>query len=111
MEIYLSTLENYLIPYPWGKYQVVILPPSFPFGGMENPLITFASPSVLVGDKSGISVIIHEMAHSWFGNLVTCNNWRNVWINEGITVFMEREVILLQFGEESYILDSMIGNS
>lgn len=57
---------------------------------MENPLVTFASPSIIVGDKSGVSVAIHEIAHSWFGNLVTCKNWRNLWINEGLTVYLER---------------------
>jgi len=56
------------------------LPPSFPFGGMENPRLTFASPSIMTGDKSGVGVAIHEIAHSWTGNLVTCRNWRNLWI-------------------------------
>ena len=58
----------------------MILPPSFPYGGMENPLLTFASPSIIVGDKSGVSVAIHEIAHSWTGNLVTCMNWTNFWL-------------------------------
>ncbi len=57
---------------------------------MENPLLTFANPTIIVGDKSGINVVIHEIAHSWTGNLVTCENWRNLWINEGLTVFLER---------------------
>lgn len=67
------------------------MPPSFPFGGMENPLLTFASPSIIVGDKSGTTVAIHEIAHSWTGNMVTCSNWTNLWINEGFTVFLERK--------------------
>jgi leukotriene-A4 hydrolase len=57
---------------------------------MENPLLTFANPTIIVGDKSGINVVIHEIAHSWTGNLVTCENWRNLWINEGLTRFLER---------------------
>lgn len=64
---------------------------SFPFGGMENPLLTFASPTIIVGDKSAVSVAIHEIAHSWTGNLVTCENWGNFWLNEGYTVFLERK--------------------
>lgn len=67
----------------WGVYKIVILPPSFPYGGMENPLLTFASPSIVVGDKSGTPVAIHEIAHSWTGNTVTCKDWSNTWINEG----------------------------
>lgn len=74
----------------WGVYKIVILPPSFPFGGMENPYLTFASPSIIVGDQSEVSVAIHEIAHSWTGNLVTCKNWTNLWLNEGFTVFLER---------------------
>lgn len=88
LELYLTTLETYTTPYEWGLYKVVIMPPSFPFGGMENPLVTFASPSIIAGDKSGISVAIHEIAHSWTGNLVTCKNWRNTWLNEGLTVYL-----------------------
>ncbi|EAR84706.2 peptidase M1 family aminopeptidase (macronuclear) [Tetrahymena thermophila SB210] len=111
LELYLQTLENYTIPYTWGNYQIVILPPSFPFGGMENPLVTFASPSIIVGDKSGVQVAIHEIAHSWFGNLVTLLNWRNVWINEGLTVYLERQANLILGGEDNYLIDSYVGNN
>lgn len=91
LPLHMANLEAYVGPYlysnsfhiRWGDYKIVILPPSFPFGGMENPLLTFASPSVIVGDKSGVSVAIHEMAHSWTGNTVTCINWSNFWLNEG----------------------------
>lgn len=68
------------------------MPPSFPYGGMENPLLTFASPSIIVGDKSQTSVVIHEMAHSWSGNLVSCKNWVHFFLNEGLTVFIEHKV-------------------
>ena len=86
-------IEEYTgVPYVWELYQIVILPPSFPFGGMENPLLTFASPTIIVGDKSAVTVANHEIAHSWSGNLVTNMNWDNFWLNEGFTVFLERKV-------------------
>ncbi len=78
LEEYLETVENYIgIPYDWEEYRLVIMPASFPFGGMENPLLTFASPSIITsnGEKSGVTVAIHEIAHSWTGNTVTCANW------------------------------------
>ena len=81
-----------LTDYIWGVYKLLILPPSFPFGGMENPLITFASPTIIVGDKSQVYVATHEICHSWTGNEVTCENWSNMWLNEGFTVFEERKV-------------------
>lgn len=110
LELYLDTLENYTIPYVWGSYKIVIMPPSFPFGGMENPLVTFASPSIITGDKSGVAVAIHEIAHSWTGNLVTCKNWRNLWINEGLTVYLERQTDMMLFGEDYYLVDATVGN-
>lgn len=88
----LSTAENYLTPYIWGNYSIIILPPSFPMGGMENPLLTFASPTIITADKSQVYVATHEIAHSWTGNDVTCENWSNMWLNEGFTVFEERKV-------------------
>ena len=93
-------MEDFLYPYEWGDYKVVILPPAFPLGGMENPLLTFASPSIIVGDKSNVDVATHEMAHSWSGNLVTNLNWSNFWLNEGATVFTERKVTAMQEGIE-----------
>lgn len=74
------------------------MPPSFPIGGMENPLLTFASPSIITGDKSGTSVAIHEIAHSWTGNMVTCGNWSSLWLNEGFTVFLERQGQIAIYG-------------
>ena len=78
-------------------------------GGMENPLLTFASPTVVVGDKSGVSVAIHEIAHSWTGNLVTCSSWENMWINEGFTVFLERKAIKKLFGVDYYLIEAYNG--
>uniref|UniRef100_A0A7S3K7S2 Peptidase M1 leukotriene A4 hydrolase/aminopeptidase C-terminal domain-containing protein n=1 Tax=Euplotes crassus TaxID=5936 RepID=A0A7S3K7S2_EUPCR len=100
LEDFLSEAERLTIPYEWGVYKLLILPPSFPFGGMENPLLTFASPAIVPGDKSSVDVAIHEIAHSWFGNLVTNNNWTNFWLNEGFTTFLERKTVRNIFGED-----------
>ncbi len=107
----LTTTEEMLIPYEWGDYKILILPPSFPFGGMENPLLTFASPSIIVGDKSSVDVANHEIAHSWTGNLVTNMNWDNFWLNEGFTVFVERHVDWKLKGETFYKVASLVGNA
>lgn len=80
-------------PYRWGKYDVLIAPPSFPIGGMENPRLTFATPTILAGDKSLVSLIAHEMAHSWSGNLVTNATWNDLWLNEGFTTYFERRIM------------------
>jgi leukotriene-A4 hydrolase len=69
---------------------MLVLPPSFPFGGMENPLLNFISPTVVTGTKSQVYVVIHEIAHSWTGDSVTMNNWEDFWLNEGYTTFIER---------------------
>jgi leukotriene-A4 hydrolase len=80
-------------PYRWGNYDVLIAPPSFPIGGMENPRLTFATPTILAGDKSLVSLIAHEMAHSWSGNLVTNATWNDLWLNEGFTTYFERRIM------------------
>jgi len=80
-------------PYKWGNYDVLIAPPSFPIGGMENPRLTFATPTIIAGDKSLVSLIAHEMAHSWSGNLVTNATWNDVWLNEGFTTYFERRIM------------------
>src|SRR5215510_10555063 len=77
--------ENLYGPYRWDRYDILVLPPSFPIGGMENPRLTFATPTVLAGDKSLVSLIAHELSHSWSGNLVTNATWRDFWLNEGFT--------------------------
>lgn len=79
--------------YRWGRYDVLVLPPSFPFGGMENPRLTFATPTVLAGDKSLVSLIAHELAHSWSGNLVTNATWADFWLNEGFTTYFENRIM------------------
>merc|ERR1719350_1205815 len=97
----LSTAESLCGPYVWGHYDILVLPPSFPFGGMENPSLTFATPTLLSGDRSNANVIAHEIAHSWTGNLVTNSNFEHFWLNEGFTVFTERKIAGLMEGETS----------
>ncbi|MBC7425730.1 MAG: M1 family metallopeptidase, partial [Bacteroidia bacterium] len=87
-------------PYGWGRYDVVVMPPSFPFGGMENPRVTFATPTIIVGDKSLVSLIAHELAHSWSGNLVTNNTWNDFWLNEGFTVYFEGRIMEKLYGKD-----------
>ena len=87
-------------PYRWGRYDVIILPPSFPFGGMENPRLTFATPTILAGDRSLVSLIAHELAHSWSGNLVTNANWNDFWLNEGFTVYFEHRIMEAVYGRD-----------
>jgi aminopeptidase N len=87
-------------PYRWERYDMLVLPPSFPFGGMENPRLTFLTPTVIAGDKSLTNVIAHELAHSWSGNLVTNSNWRDSWLNEGVTSYVENRVVEALYGPE-----------
>lgn len=107
---YLDAMEKYLTPYVWGVYNLIVMPPSFPSGAMENPLLTFASPSIITGDRSLLSTVVHEIAHSWSGNLVTCENWSNLWINEGFTVFEERKILAQLYGIDFVKVNSYLGN-
>jgi aminopeptidase N len=86
--------------YRWERYDVLVLPYSFPFGGMENPMLTFANPTLLTGDKSLVSVLAHELAHSWSGNLVTNHSWSDLWLNEGTTVYFEQRIMEALSGKE-----------
>jgi leukotriene-A4 hydrolase len=110
-EHFLSIAENYLCPYEWGRYDILVLPAAFPYGGMENPCLTFVTPSLLAGDQSLANVIAHELSHSWTGNLVTNKNWKNFWMNEGFTTFLERKIGEIAFGEEFSILEKQIGQN
>lgn len=87
-------------PYRWERYDVLVLPPSFPFGGMENPRLTFATPTILAGDRSLTSLIAHELAHSWSGNLVTNATWNDFWLNEGFTVYFETRIMEKLYGRD-----------
>jgi len=86
--------------YKWGRYDIIVLPPSFPFGGMENPKLTFATPTILAGDRSLVSLIAHELAHSWSGNLVTNATWDDFWLNEGFTVYIENRIMEKVYSRE-----------
>lgn len=92
--------ETLFGPYRFGRYDVLILPPSFPYGGMENPTLTFATPTILAGDKSLVALIAHELAHSWSGNLVTNATWGDFWLNEGFTTYCENRIMEVLYGRE-----------
>lgn len=96
----ISTAEKLFGDYRWGQYDVIVLPYSFPFGGMENPRLTFANPTLITGDRSLVSVIAHELAHSWSGNLVTNASWEDFWLNEGFTVYLENRIMESLYGKE-----------
>ena len=96
-------------PYRWGRYDLLVLPPSFPFGGMENPRLTFATPTVIAGDKSLVSLVAHELAHSWSGNLVTNATWTDFWLNEGFTTYLERRIVEAVYGKPRADMEAMIG--
>ncbi|HEY2622986.1 MAG TPA: M1 family metallopeptidase [Dyella sp.] len=95
----IAAAEKLYGPYAWGRYDLLVLPPSFPYGGMENPNMTFATPTLLVGDKSLVSVISHELAHSWSGNLVTSAAWRDIWLNEGFTTYVQGRITEAVYGK------------
>jgi aminopeptidase N len=86
--------------YRWGRYDILVLPPSFPFGGMENPRLTFATPTILAGDRSLVSLVAHELAHSWSGNLVTNATWNDFWLNEGFTTYFELRIMEELYGRD-----------
>ncbi len=97
--------------YRWGRYDLLVLPPSFPFGGMENPMLTFATPTILAGDKSLVSLVAHELAHSWSGNLVTNATWRDFWLNEGFTTYLERRIIEAVYGQPRREMEATLGRN
>lgn len=95
-----TTAESLYGPYRWGRYDVLVLPPGFPLGGMENPRLTFCTPTIIAGDRSLVSLIAHELAHSWSGNLVTNATWEDFWLNEGFTVYFERRIMEAMMGAD-----------
>jgi aminopeptidase N len=96
-------------PYRWLRYDILVLPPSFPFGGMENPTLTFVTPTIIAGDKSLVSLVAHELAHSWSGNLVTNATWSDFWLNEGFTVYVERRILEVVYGPERAQMEAVLG--
>ncbi|WP_035756093.1 M1 family metallopeptidase [Hugenholtzia roseola] len=100
MEQMLEAAEKLYGTYAWERYDLIVLPPSFPFGGMENPRLTFATPTILAGDRSLTALVAHELAHSWSGNLVTTHTWDDFWLNEGFTVYFENRIMEAVYGKE-----------
>ncbi len=100
LENMVQAAEGLYGPYAWGQYDIIVLPPSFPFGGMENPRLTFATPTILAGDRSLVSLVAHELAHSWSGNLVTNATWDDFWLNEGFTVYFEHRIMEEVYGHD-----------
>ncbi len=98
LERMVTVAESLLGPYRWGRYDLLVLPPSFPFGGMENPRLTFATPTIIAGDRSLVSLVAHELAHSWSGNLVTNATWSDFWLNEGFTTYVESRIMEALYG-------------
>lgn len=108
-EAMVAAVEQMYGPYRWGRYDLLVLPPSFPLGGMENPRLTFTTPTVIAGDRSLVSLVAHEMAHSWSGNLVTNATWSDFWLNEGFTVYLERRVIEKVYGTAREEMEAVLG--
>ena len=102
------TTEKLYGPYRWDRYDMLVLPPSFPYGGMENPRLTFATPTVIVGDKSLVSLIAHELAHSWSGNLVTFATDRDAWLNEGFTTYVQGRITEDMYGKDMADMEHVI---
>ena len=97
----ITAAEQLYGPYRWGRYDMIVLPPSFPFGGMENPRLTFLTPTLLAGDKSLVATVAHELAHSWSGNLVTNATWADFWLNEGFTTYFQSRIMEKLYGKEA----------
>ncbi len=95
-------------PYRWDRYDILVLPASFPFGGMENPRMTFATPTIVAGDKSLVGLIAHELAHSWSGNLVTNSNWQHMWLNEGFTTYVENRIVEAVYGKDEATMQLVV---
>jgi len=108
-ETTLAVCEKLFGPYRWGRYDLMVLPPSFPFGGMENPRLTFVTPTVITGDRLLVSLIAHELAHSWSGNLVTNATWEDFWLNEGFTEYLTYRLTEAQFGKARGDMERVIG--
>ncbi len=109
VEAMIAACEKDFGPYRWGRYDIVVMPPGFPFGGMENPRLTFATPTIIAGDRSLVSLIAHELAHSWSGNLVTNTTWSDFWLNEGFTTYIERRIIESLFGRDRAEMEAVLG--
>lgn len=108
-EKFIEVAEKLIFPYQWTQYNVLVLPPSFPYGGMENPIFTFATPTIISGDRENVDVIAHELSHSWSGNLVSNASWEHFWLNEGWTTYLERRIQAVVHGEPQRDFSAIIG--
>ncbi|MBT9394653.1 M1 family metallopeptidase [Hymenobacter sp. NST-14] len=111
LEQMVTAAEDLYGPYRWDRYDLLVLPPSFPFGGMENPRLTFVTPTILAGDQSLTSLVAHELAHSWSGNLVTNATWNDFWLNEGFTVYFERRIMEKLYGRPYADMLQVLGHT
>jgi leukotriene-A4 hydrolase len=109
VESMLEQCEQMFGPYRWSRYDLLILPPSFMWGGMENPRLSFITPTTIAGDRSLVALIAHELAHSWSGNLVTNATWDSVWLNEGFTTYLERRIVEKVYGANRYAMEDVLG--
>ncbi len=107
-EAMVAAAEKLYGPYRWGRYDMIVLPPSFPYGGMENPTLTFLTPTFIAGDKSLTGLVAHELAHSWSGNLVTNANWTDSWLNEGVTSYFENRIVEEIYGEKRAVQEALL---
>ncbi|EHL01211.1 Metalloproteases (zincins), catalytic [Glarea lozoyensis ATCC 20868] len=108
-EKFIQVAEKLIYSYKWTQYNVLVLPPSFPYGGMENPVFTFATPTIISGDRENVDVIAHELSHSWSGNLVSNASWEHFWLNEGWTTYLERRIGAAVHGEPHRDFSAIIG--
>ncbi|CAN5400037.1 M1 family metallopeptidase [soil metagenome] len=109
VEKMVAAAESLYGPYRWGRYDLLVLPPSFPFGGMENPRLTFATPTAVAGDRSLVSLVAHELAHSWSGNLVTNATWSDFWLNEGFTTYIQNRIMEVVYSPERAAQERVLG--
>lgn len=105
----LEATEKLFGEYRWDRYDLLILPPSFPFGGMENPRLSFITPTVIAGDKSLVALIAHELAHSWSGNTITNASWRDLWLNEGFTTYLTYRIMEVIYGKDRFDMEALLG--
>ncbi|PCI32884.1 MAG: aminopeptidase [Alphaproteobacteria bacterium] len=106
----MEVTEKLYGPYRWGRYDILMMPPSYPMGGMENPMLSFITPTVIAGDKSLVDLIAHELAHSWSGNLVTNASWDELWLNEGTTSYVENRIMEEVYGPERALMEQALSN-
>ena len=107
----IEATEKLYGPYRWDRYDILVLPASFPFGGMENPRLTFATPTVIAGDKSLVGLVAHELAHSWSGNLVTNADWQHMWLNEGFTTYVENRILEAVYGKDEATMQVVVDDA